>query len=61
MPHANKLVLTLQDSKFIDGAYGSEVLMHDSLDDFSKALSGEVRSLLKEVGDLRENRRALYM
>jgi hypothetical protein len=31
------------------------------LDDFSKALSGEVRSLLKEVGDLRENRRALYM
>ncbi|WWC65105.1 uncharacterized protein I303_107719 [Kwoniella dejecticola CBS 10117] len=31
------------------------------LDDFSKALSGEVRVLLKEVGDLRESRRALYM
>ena len=47
------------------------------LDDFSKALSvspllpcvtdcanddqGEVRALLKEVGDLRESRRALYM
>ncbi|WWD20657.1 hypothetical protein CI109_105133 [Kwoniella shandongensis] len=31
------------------------------LDDFSKALSGEVRTLLKEVGDLRESRRALYM
>ncbi|GHJ85207.1 hypothetical protein NliqN6_1609 [Naganishia liquefaciens] len=30
------------------------------LDDFSKALSGEVRALLKEVGDLRETRRALY-
>nr|XP_018259656.1 uncharacterized protein I303_07724 [Kwoniella dejecticola CBS 10117]OBR81814.1 hypothetical protein I303_07724 [Kwoniella dejecticola CBS 10117] len=28
------------------------------LDDFSKALSGEVRVLLKEVGDLRESRRA---
>ncbi|OCF45693.1 hypothetical protein I317_00596 [Kwoniella heveanensis CBS 569] len=31
------------------------------LDDFSKALSGEVRVLLKEVGDLRESRRALYI
>nr|XP_019051135.1 hypothetical protein I302_01584 [Kwoniella bestiolae CBS 10118]OCF30065.1 hypothetical protein I302_01584 [Kwoniella bestiolae CBS 10118] len=31
------------------------------LDDFSKALSGEVRVLFKEVGDLRESRRALYM
>ncbi|KAJ9092318.1 hypothetical protein QFC19_008752 [Naganishia cerealis] len=30
------------------------------LDDFSKALSSEVRTLLKEVGDLRETRRALY-
>lgn len=30
------------------------------LDDFSKALSSEVRALLKEVGDLRETRRALY-
>ena len=32
-----------------------------SLDDFSKSLSNEVRILLKEVGDLREARRALYM
>ncbi|WVN89721.1 uncharacterized protein L203_104951 [Cryptococcus depauperatus CBS 7841] len=31
------------------------------IDDFAKALSGEVRVLLKEVGDLRESRRALYM
>ncbi|KAJ9125672.1 hypothetical protein QFC22_000634 [Naganishia vaughanmartiniae] len=30
------------------------------LDDFSKSLSSEVRALLKEVGDLRETRRALY-
>lgn len=30
------------------------------LDDFSKALSSEVRALLKEVGDLRETRRGLY-
>ncbi len=29
------------------------------LDDFSKALSAEVRMLLKEVGKLREEKRAL--
>lgn len=32
-----------------------------SLNDFSKELSGEVRTLIKEVGDLRECRRALYV
>jgi hypothetical protein len=32
-----------------------------SLEDFSKGLSTEVRALLKEVGDLRECRRALYV
>jgi len=31
-----------------------------SLDEFSKALAGEVRALLGEVGNLREVRRALY-
>lgn len=31
------------------------------LDDFCKSIAGEVRSLLKEVGDLREQRRAMYM
>ncbi|WVQ70693.1 hypothetical protein IAR50_000215 [Cryptococcus sp. DSM 104548] len=31
------------------------------LDEFSKALSSEVRVLLNEVGNLRESRRALYM
>lgn len=34
---------------------------NSSLDDFSRQLSGEVRVLLKEVGDIREARRALYM
>lgn len=34
---------------------------YTSLEDFSKGLSTEVRTLLKEVGDLRECRRALYV
>ncbi|WVR08584.1 hypothetical protein IAU60_005639 [Kwoniella sp. DSM 27419] len=58
--NSNQHLLTQQAAK---GAAREQIGFNLAgyLDDFSKALSGEVRVLLKEVGDLRESRRALYM